>query len=42
MRVALLVSSGLMWLLTYLLINRQSCRDRTYGMPLAALCWDRP
>jgi hypothetical protein len=35
---AILVGSGLMWTLAYLLIIRQGFLDRTYGMPLAALC----
>ena len=35
---AILVGSGVMWTLTYLLIIRQGFIDRTYGMPLAALC----
>ncbi|MEZ5941491.1 MAG: hypothetical protein R3C18_08880 [Planctomycetaceae bacterium] len=33
----LMVMSGLFWTATYLLIIRQGFRDRTYGMPLAAL-----
>ncbi len=33
-----MVSSGVLWTLTYVMIIRQSFRDRTYGMPLAALC----
>jgi hypothetical protein len=35
---AILVVSGVMWTLAYLLIIRQGFLDRTYGMPLAALC----
>ena len=35
---AVMVGSGVFWTLTYLLIIRQGFRDRTYGMPLAALC----
>ena len=38
MYTALMVSSGVLWTLTYVLIIRQSFRDHTYGMPLAALC----
>jgi hypothetical protein len=34
----LLLGSGLFWTATYLLIIRQSILDRTYGMPLVALC----
>jgi len=35
---ALKIGSGFFWALAYLLIIRQGCRDRTYGMPVAALC----
>lgn len=35
---AILVGSGVLWTLTYLLIIRRGFLDRTYGMPLAALC----
>jgi hypothetical protein len=35
---AILVGSGVLWTLTYVLIIRQGFLDRTYGMPLAALC----
>ena len=35
---AILVGSGVLWTLTYLLVIRQGFLDRTYGMPLAALC----
>jgi hypothetical protein len=35
---AIMVGSGALWTLTYLLIIRQGFLDRTYGMPLAALC----
>jgi hypothetical protein len=38
MATALAVGSGLFWTLTYLLIIRQGAADRTYGMPLVALC----
>jgi hypothetical protein len=34
----LLVGSGILWTITYLLIIRRGFRDRTYGMPLVALC----
>jgi len=34
----LMVSAGLCWSATYLLIIRQGMRDRTYGMPIVALC----
>lgn len=36
----ILVGSGVLWTLTYLLIIRQGFLDRTYGMPLAALVFD--
>jgi hypothetical protein len=35
---AILVGSGALWTLAYLLIIRQGFLDRTYGMPLVALC----
>ena len=35
---AIMVGSGVLWTLAYLLIIRQGFLDRTYGMPLAALC----
>ena len=35
---AILVGSGVLWTLTYLLIIRQGFLDRTYGIPAAALC----
>ena len=35
---AILVCSGVLWTLAYLLMIRQGFFDRTYGMPLAALC----
>jgi hypothetical protein len=38
MATTLLVGLGLFWSLTYVLIIRQGFRDRTYGMPLVALC----
>ncbi|HET8683657.1 MAG TPA: hypothetical protein VFM54_17590 [Micromonosporaceae bacterium] len=34
----LMLSAGLCWSATYLLIIRQGMRDRTYGMPIVALC----
>jgi hypothetical protein len=34
----LLVGSGVLWTITYLLIIRRGFLDRTYGMPLVALC----
>ena len=35
---AIMVGSGVLWTLAYLLIIRRGFLDRTYGMPLAALC----
>ena len=35
---AIMVGSGVLWTLTYLLIIRQGFVHHTYGMPLAALC----
>jgi hypothetical protein len=35
---AIMVGCGVLWTLAYLLIIRQGFLDRTYGMPLAALC----
>src|SRR3712207_244462 len=35
---AILVGSGVLWTLAYLLIIRQGFLDSTFGMPLAALC----
>ena len=32
------ISSGLFWTITYILIIRRSWRDKTYGMPLVAIC----
>ena len=32
------ISSGLFWTLTYILIIRRSWRDKTYGMPMVAIC----
>jgi hypothetical protein len=34
----LLVGSGVLWTITYLLIIRRGLLDNTYGMPLVALC----
>ena len=34
----LLVGSGVLWTITYLLIIHRGVLDRTYGMPLVALC----
>lgn len=33
-----MIIGGLFWSLTYILIIRRGIKDRTYGMPLAALC----
>jgi len=38
MVTALALASGLFWTLTYVLVIRQGLADRTYGMPLVALC----
>ena len=38
LNAALRVGSGIFWSLAYILIIRQGFRDRTYGMPVAALC----
>ena len=35
---AIMVGSGVLWTLAYLLIIRRGFLDRTYGMPLVALC----
>ena len=35
---AILVGSGVLWTLAYFLIIRRGFLDRTYGMPLVALC----
>ena len=35
---AIMVGSGLLWTLAYLLMIRRGFLDRTYGMPLVALC----
>jgi len=34
----LMIAGGIFWSLTYILIIRRGLIDRTYGMPLAALC----
>ncbi len=34
----LMITAGISWSTTYILIIRQGFRDRTYGMPIAALC----
>ena len=33
-----MILGGIFWTLTYILIIRHGFKDRTYGMPLAALC----
>ncbi len=38
MYTELMIIGGVFWSLTYLLIIRRGFKDRTYGMPLAALC----
>jgi len=37
-RIAFQIASGICWTLTYILIIRRGFLDKTYGMPLAALC----
>ncbi|QHL86491.1 hypothetical protein GU926_03150 [Nibribacter ruber] len=34
----LMIGSGIFWTITYLLILRRGYLDKTYGMPMAALC----
>jgi hypothetical protein len=34
----LMIIGGLFWSITYILIIRRGFKDKTYGMPLAALC----
>ncbi|MBA9078794.1 hypothetical protein [Rufibacter quisquiliarum] len=34
----LMIGSGIFWTITYLLILRRGFLDKTYGMPMAALC----
>ena len=36
----LAIASGIFWSLAYLLIIRRGFQDRTYGMPMAALCFN--
>jgi hypothetical protein len=38
MYTPLMLGCGLFWTITYILIIRQGILDRTYGMPLVALC----
>jgi hypothetical protein len=38
MFTTLMLSSGVFWTLTYILIIRRGFLDKTYGMPLVALC----
>jgi hypothetical protein len=38
MYTELMVVGGLFWSLTYILIIRRGFKDKTFGMPLAALC----
>ena len=38
MYTKLMIIGGLFWSLTYILIIRRGFKDKTYGMPLAALC----
>ena len=38
MFISLMLGSGVLWSLTYLLIIWQGFQDQTYGMPLVALC----
>ena len=38
MFVYIMIASGVCWIITYLLIIKQSFAQRTYGMPMAALC----
>ncbi|MFC6999403.1 transmembrane-type terpene cyclase [Rufibacter roseus] len=35
---SLMIGSGIFWTLTYLLIIRRGLLDKTYGMPMVALC----
>ena len=34
----IMVSSGILWLLAYILIIKRGFQDKTYGMPLVAIC----
>ena len=36
--LAVLMGSGLSWSIAYVLIIRKSARDKTFGMPMTALC----
>jgi len=36
--IILMLCSGAFWILTYILIIKQGFREKTYGIPLAALC----
>lgn len=36
--LVLMLGSGIFWTITYILIIRRSYQDKTYGMPLIALC----
>jgi len=38
LEILLQVGSGIFWTLTYLLILRRGFKDKTYGMPVLALC----
>lgn len=38
MFMALMLAGGVGWMIAYVLIIRHGFRDRTYGMPIAALC----
>ncbi len=38
MYTGLMIIGGIFWSLTYILIIRRGFKDKTYGMPLAALC----
>ncbi len=38
MYTGLMIVGGIFWSLTYILIIRRGFKDKTYGMPLAALC----
>ena len=37
---ASVIGCGLFWLAAYALIIRHGIRERTFGMPLAAMCWN--
>ena len=37
-RWSLQISSGVLWTMVYLLIIKRGFADKTYGMPLPALC----